>query len=139
MEWTAVGLEGLCSKRLDESYRPVRSWRKYKIRLTREAIVGAVTGTLAAPRRVLLGRYDHAGRLHYTGRSTTLSQAASRALAQLLTPPPAAHPWDGWTYALSAPLRISQRHARTNDRRARSGSVPFVRSPAPHAVVARPV
>ncbi|MFH9016564.1 ATP-dependent DNA ligase [Streptomyces sp. NPDC017943] len=32
--WTAVGLEGLCFKRLDEPYRPVRSWKKYKVRVT---------------------------------------------------------------------------------------------------------
>jgi hypothetical protein len=64
-----------------------------------EVLVGAVTGSLAAPRTVLLGRYDRAGRLKYTGRSTTLSQAAGRALAELLTPPTAAHPWEGWTFS----------------------------------------
>lgn len=38
----------------------------------------------------LLGR-------EYTGRSTTLSQAAGRALADQLTPPsgPCPHPWEG--------------------------------------------
>ncbi|MGA5121253.1 ATP-dependent DNA ligase [Streptomyces pseudogriseolus] len=80
LEWTAAGLEGLCSKRLDEPYRPTRSWLKYKVRVTAEAVIGAVTGSLAAPRTVLLGRYDAAGRRRYTGRSTTLSQAAGRAL-----------------------------------------------------------
>ncbi|MFB8247328.1 ATP-dependent DNA ligase [Streptomyces sp. NPDC055952] len=101
LAWTTAGLEGLCFKRLDEPYRPVRSWKKYKIRFTTEAIVGAVTGTPAAPRTVLLGRYDHAGHLQYTGRSTTLSPAVSRTLAQLLTPPAEAslHPWAGWTFS----------------------------------------
>ncbi|MEU2502306.1 ATP-dependent DNA ligase [Streptomyces albogriseolus] len=99
LAWTAVGLEGLCFKRLNEPYRPVRSWQKYKVRITTEAIVGAVTGTLDAPRTVLLGRYDRARRLQYTGRSTTLSQTAGRALAELLAPPPAAHPWEGWTFS----------------------------------------
>jgi hypothetical protein len=37
--WTAAGPEGLCFKRLDAPYRPVRSWRKYKVRVTTEAIV----------------------------------------------------------------------------------------------------
>ncbi|WP_437043524.1 hypothetical protein [Streptomyces sp. enrichment culture] len=38
--------------------------------------------------------------MQYTGRSTTLSQAAGRALAQLLTPAsPGAHPWEGWTFS----------------------------------------
>ncbi|MEV4790155.1 ATP-dependent DNA ligase [Streptomyces tuirus] len=100
LAWTAAGLEGLCFKRLDEPYRPVRSWKKYKVRVTTEAIVGAVTGSLAAPRTLLLGRYDRAGRLQYTGRSTTLSQTAGRTLAHLLTPaPPSAHPWNGWTFS----------------------------------------
>ena len=66
----------------------MRSWTKYKIRVTMEAIVGAVTGSLTAPRTVMLGRYDRAGRSQYTGRSATLSQAAGRSLSQLLTPPP---------------------------------------------------
>ncbi|MFI0141888.1 ATP-dependent DNA ligase [Streptomyces luteogriseus] len=99
LPWASAGLEGLVFKRLDEPYLPVRSWRKYKVRVTTEAIVGAVTGSLAAPRTVLLGRYDRAGRLRYTGRSTTLSQAAGRALAELLRPPSAVHPWDGWTFS----------------------------------------
>ncbi|GGV91003.1 hypothetical protein GCM10010228_80570 [Streptomyces massasporeus] len=99
LTWTSAGLEGLVFKRLDEPYLPLRSWRKYKVRVTTEAIVGAVTGSLAAPRTVLLGRYDRAGRLRYTGRSTTLSEAVGRALAQLLTPPPDAHPWEGWMFS----------------------------------------
>ncbi|MGW2955262.1 hypothetical protein [Streptomyces eurythermus] len=71
LEWTAAGLEGLCFMRLDEPYvRGARSWRKYKVRATADAIVGAVTGSLAAPRTVLPGRYDAACRLQYTGRSS---------------------------------------------------------------------
>ncbi|MFF9490204.1 hypothetical protein [Streptomyces sp. NPDC014676] len=50
---------------------------------------------LAAPRTVLPGRYAPARRLKYTGCSTTLFQAVGRALAELLTPPTAAHPWQG--------------------------------------------
>ncbi|MFD7004279.1 hypothetical protein ACFWA5_50775 [Streptomyces mirabilis] len=46
-------------KRLDDAYRPsVRGWQRYKVRETSEAIVGAVTGSPAAPRTLLLGRYD---------------------------------------------------------------------------------
>ncbi|MEU3862636.1 hypothetical protein AB0F03_35865 [Streptomyces sp. NPDC028722] len=69
------------------------------MRVTTEAIAGAVTGSLAAPRTVLLGRQDAAGRLQYTGRSTTLSQATGRALADALAPPRGAHPWEGWTFS----------------------------------------
>lgn len=78
----------------------MRSWRKYKVRVTTEAVIGAVTGSLAAPRTLLLlGRYDRAGRLRYVGRSTTLSGAAGRAVADQLAPPRGAHPWTGWTFS----------------------------------------
>jgi ATP-dependent DNA ligase len=100
LQWTAAGLEGLCFKRLEELYRGgVRSWLKYKVRVTAEAVVGAVTGTLTAPRTALLGRYDSAGRLQYTGRTTTLPHTTGHALAHHLTPPAGPHPWDGWTFS----------------------------------------
>jgi ATP-dependent DNA ligase len=98
--WTAAGLEGLCFKRLDEPYvGGARSWRKYKVRITTEAVISAVTGSRAAPRTLLLGRYDAAGRLQYVGRSTTLSQAAGRALSDHLAPPSGVHPWTGWSFS----------------------------------------
>jgi ATP-dependent DNA ligase len=59
--WTAAGLEGLCFKRLNEPYRPVRSWLKYKVRVTTEAIIGAITGSLAAPRDGAAGPLRHHG------------------------------------------------------------------------------
>ncbi|WP_181139376.1 ATP-dependent DNA ligase [Streptomyces sp. Ru72] len=100
LTWTAAGLEGLCFKRLHEPYRPgVRSWAKYKVRATTEAVVGAITGPLTAPRTLLLGRYDKAGHLQYTGRSTTLPQTTGRALADQFTPPQGHHPWTGWTFS----------------------------------------
>ncbi|MEU1918399.1 hypothetical protein [Streptomyces massasporeus] len=100
LSWTAAGVEGLCLKRLEESYHGgVRSWRKYKVRVTTEAVIGAVTGSLAAPRTLLPGRYDRAGRLRYVGRSTALSGAAGRAVADQLAPPRGAHPWTGWTFS----------------------------------------
>ncbi|MEV7995368.1 hypothetical protein AB0O67_26760 [Streptomyces sp. NPDC086077] len=67
--------------------------------MTTEAIIGAVTGTLTAPRTILLGRYDSHGRLQYTGRSTTLTQTASRTHADMLTAPAGVHPWTGWTFS----------------------------------------
>ncbi|MET7887824.1 ATP-dependent DNA ligase [Streptomyces avermitilis] len=100
LSWSAVGMEGLCFKRLDDRYRPaVRGWQKYKVRETSEAIVGAVTGTLTAPRSLLLGRYDTDRRLQYTGRTTTLTQTAGRAFAGLLSPAGDEHPWTGWTFS----------------------------------------
>ncbi|WP_425268761.1 ATP-dependent DNA ligase [Kitasatospora cheerisanensis] len=99
--WTAAGLEGLCFKRLDERYLPGRrAWRKYKVRTTTEAIVGAVTGTPAMPGTVLLGRRDPDGQLRYVGRTTGLSPALARDLAGRLTPAQGTgHPWTGWTFS----------------------------------------
>jgi ATP-dependent DNA ligase len=61
-------MEGVVFKRLDDAYRPsARGWQKYKVRETSEAIVGAITGSLAVPRTLLLGRYDDGGRFQYVG------------------------------------------------------------------------
>ncbi|MYS92326.1 hypothetical protein GTY47_22430 [Streptomyces sp. SID5464] len=48
---------------------------------------------------MLLGRYDDDGRLQYTGRTTTLAQAASSAVAALLAPARRGHPWTGWSFS----------------------------------------
>ncbi|WP_329343680.1 hypothetical protein OG866_44015 [Streptomyces sp. NBC_00663] len=69
------------------------------VRETSEALVGGVTGSVAAPRSLLLGRFDVDGRPRYTGRTTTLSGAARSALASLLAPAGGDHPWMGWTFS----------------------------------------
>ncbi|QIP74726.1 ATP-dependent DNA ligase [Streptomyces sp. VN1] len=97
--WTAVGVEGVVYKRLESTYQPVRAWRKYKARHTEDAIVGAFTGSPAAPRTLLLGRYDTAGRLRYVGRSTTLPQASGRTVAGFLTQAGDRHPWAGRSFS----------------------------------------
>jgi ATP-dependent DNA ligase len=52
LTWASVGMEGVLFKRLDGVYEPsVRGWQKYKVLETSEAIVGAVTGSLAAPQQ----------------------------------------------------------------------------------------
>ncbi|MFG3206445.1 ATP-dependent DNA ligase [Streptomyces sp. NPDC048192] len=100
LEWTAVGVEGLCFKRLREPYvGGARSWGKYKVRETTEAIVGAVTGSLTAARTLLLGRYDIEGRLQYVGR-TTLARAPGITDAGLLTTPRREHPWTGRSFSV---------------------------------------
>ncbi|WP_461712276.1 ATP-dependent DNA ligase [Streptomyces sp. DSM 41013] len=94
--WTSSGLEGLCFKKLTEPYRPgARTWQKYKVRATADAIVGAVTGPAAAPGALLLGQYDDGGVLRYIGRTTSLARATAAALAGLLTPADGEHPWTG--------------------------------------------
>jgi hypothetical protein len=69
------------------------------VRETTEAIVGAVTGTLAAPTSLLLGRFDDSGRLQYASRTTALTQTASHTVAGLLAPARRGHPWTGWSFS----------------------------------------
>ncbi|MGW3866680.1 ATP-dependent DNA ligase [Streptomyces sp. NPDC005047] len=99
LEWTSAGLEGLCFKRLSEPYRGgARAWGKYKVRATEDAVVGAVTGPPTAPSTLLLGRYDRAGALRYTGRTTPLARAVARFLEGVLVPAAGRHPWTGRTF-----------------------------------------
>lgn len=100
LDWSAVGMEGLVFKRLAQSYRPgERGWQKYRMRATTEALVGAVSGSLAAPVTVLLGRLDPAGRLQYVGRSAVLSRQAGHELAGRLSPAVGRHPWTGMAFS----------------------------------------
>lgn len=101
--WTvATGIEGVVSKRAAGRYEPGRrGWWKYRVRITTEAIVGGVTGSLHAPNTLLLGRLDRRGRLRYTGRTHPLDNWVRREVGALLTPTrpaehwraPVAHPW----------------------------------------------
>ncbi|WP_435845729.1 ATP-dependent DNA ligase [Streptomyces griseofuscus] len=101
LTWTQAGVEGVLFKKLDSPYQPLArgAWLKYKVRETRDAIVGAVTGSPASPHTLLLGRYDTAGNLRHIGRSTVLPRDAGRAVAQLLSPAAGDHPWTGWTFS----------------------------------------
>jgi ATP-dependent DNA ligase len=101
LTWGSVGLEGVVFKRLDDVYRPAArgGWLKYKVRETAEGIVGGVTGSLAGPRTLLLGRYDAASQLEYVGRTTTLPRAEGAAVAGVLTPATPGHPWTGWSFS----------------------------------------
>ncbi|WP_399936691.1 ATP-dependent DNA ligase [Streptomyces sp. BBFR25] len=113
LTWTSAGLEGLCFKRLAEPYRArIRAWGKYKVRTTTEAIVGAVTGSAAAPRTLLLGRYDESGRLRYTGRTVPLDRTAAASLGTALVPTRGRHPWTGRTFAAGWPRRPGRRAHR---------------------------
>ena len=64
-------------------------------RLVPESVIGAVTGTIAHPQDLLLGRYDRDERLRYVGRSTPLNPTMAVALGRLLTPSAPGHPWVG--------------------------------------------
>ncbi|HET6359312.1 hypothetical protein [Streptomyces sp.] len=77
-EWTAVGVEGLVIKGLDQTYQPGRrGWLKYRTRNTAEAVIGAVTGSVIRPGTVLLGRYTIDGHFLLVARSTPLGAPAS--------------------------------------------------------------
>ncbi|MEV4545217.1 ATP-dependent DNA ligase [Micromonospora echinaurantiaca] len=100
--WTvATGIEGVVSKRSTGRYEPGRrGWWKYRTRITTEAIVGGVTGSIRDPDTVLLGRFDRRGTLRYTGRTHPLNPTQRAELAATLSPVRAmprrgatVHPW----------------------------------------------
>ncbi|WP_021592791.1 ATP-dependent DNA ligase [Actinomadura welshii] len=103
---TAQGIEGLVVKAADGVYREGRrGWWKVKHRLTTEAIIGGVTGTVTAPQTLILGRYEPDGRLRVVARSTPLPPAARADLGGVLTAAGQDHPWPaelppGWAGGL---------------------------------------
>jgi ATP-dependent DNA ligase len=114
-EWAHAGVEGLVVKGLATTYQPGRrGWAKLRTRITTEAIVGGVTGSLADPETLLLGRLDATGRLRYVGRTRPLPAGARGQLAGQLVPARPAraggldHPWPeplpaAWTGQLTDP------------------------------------
>jgi ATP-dependent DNA ligase len=94
-EHSAAGIEGVVAKRLDQPYRPGgRTWRKVRTRLTAEAVVGGVLGSVTRPEALILGRHDARGRLRVAGRTGPLPAAARAELGALLLPAAAGeHPW----------------------------------------------
>ncbi|MFK0050435.1 ATP-dependent DNA ligase [Streptomyces sp. NPDC090741] len=97
--WTDVsGVEGIVLKKLNQRYRPGsrdRAWTKIRRRDTTEAIIGAITGTLARPQLLVLGRRDATGRLRPVGRTVPLRLDAARELAEHLASAGPGHPWTG--------------------------------------------
>ncbi|MEU7839309.1 MULTISPECIES: hypothetical protein [unclassified Nonomuraea] len=102
------GIEGLMIKPAGEPYQPgARNWWKYKSRTTTEAITGGVTGSLARPSGLVLGRYPpKGGHLRVVGRTTRLGHDLAAEVAAYLRPAAAAdHPWPeqlpaGWASGL---------------------------------------
>lgn len=77
-------------------YRPgERGSLKLRTRMSAEGIIGAVTGAVHAPRSLLFGRLDPAGRLRLIARSTPLSRPAAAELGAVLHPAGPEHPWYG--------------------------------------------
>jgi ATP-dependent DNA ligase len=92
-----VGVEGLVVKGLAQSYRPgVRGWRKYRIRHTREAVVGAVTGPPEAPRSLVLALPAATGtRMRAAGVTLPLTASQAQEMAVMLSPYTGDDPWWG--------------------------------------------
>jgi ATP-dependent DNA ligase len=88
------GLEGVVTKGAAQPYRPgKRDWLKTRVQDTLEVIVGAITGPLTAPDRLVLGQYDVTGQLVIIGGTDSLGGRERRLVAPLLQLPKNSHPW----------------------------------------------
>ncbi|MEU4111766.1 hypothetical protein [Streptomyces sp. NPDC027717] len=95
-----------------QRYLPgVRGWYKIRRRDTTEAVVGAITGTVARPQALILGRRDEEGVLRAVARSTLLHPAQARRIGAQLTPARPGHAWEGVKFTTSwrsrAPLDVT--------------------------------
>ncbi|QIJ62538.1 ATP-dependent DNA ligase [Streptomyces sp. JB150] len=110
--WTQVpGVEGLMIRGTEQRYLPgARALFKVRRRDTTEAVIGAITGTLARPQTLVLGRFDETGSLRPVGRSTPLRPDAAGQLAERLVPASPGHRWEGVRFTTSwgsrAPLDV---------------------------------
>jgi ATP-dependent DNA ligase len=83
----AAGIEGVMAKRLDEAYPAGRrAWVKVKHRDSIDVVCAAVTGTRAHPGELVIG-LPLDGELRIVGRTSPLTTAAERALAEYLHEP----------------------------------------------------
>jgi bifunctional non-homologous end joining protein LigD len=107
----AMGLEGIVSKRRDATYKLGKrdpSWQKVKCVLRQEFVIGGFTepeGSREGIGALLIGYYDQAGELVYSGKvGTGFTQALARDLRKRLgaiatrdapfaNPPPEARRW----------------------------------------------
>lgn len=89
-----VGVEGIMIKSVADPYRPgKRGWQKLRIRHTAESIVGAVTGPLEAPVRLVLALPGREGKLLVAGATSALTRLESADVGRLLSPGLSDHPW----------------------------------------------
>lgn len=99
--WPDVsGVEGILIKNTNQRYLPNhRGWTKIRRRDTTEAIIGAITGALARPQLLILGRHDDSGRLRSIGRTVALRPDQARQVAEHLEAADPGHPWTGARFA----------------------------------------
>jgi ATP-dependent DNA ligase len=115
-----LGLEGVVIKAAAGPYGSgKRGWLKYRVRQTYDVVVGAISGSIEAPTRLVLGYYDHPTatngpldgplgdlvdglaspslvdrpRLQVAGSTIPLGRRQARAVAQHLAAADDEHPW----------------------------------------------
>jgi ATP-dependent DNA ligase len=88
-----VGVEGLVVKGAAQRYvGGQRGWLKVRIRNTAEATVGAVTGSIERPHRLVLGLLDASGNLRVAGLTSELDRRQAAEVGALLVATDE-HPW----------------------------------------------
>jgi ATP-dependent DNA ligase len=91
---SAAGIEGVVAKRCHQPYRPGKTkWHKVRTRVTAEAVVGGVLGSIRQPDALVVGLPDQKGRLRVAGRTTPLAPALRQELPELLVAADGTHPW----------------------------------------------
>jgi ATP-dependent DNA ligase len=110
-DWSPTGIEGLVVKETRSVYRPGQiGWAKVKARDTDEFVIGGVTGGLAEPNSLLLGRFDDRGVLRFITLTQPLRATQRRELAGLqamvFRGAGSGHPWPcplpaGWSFGLT--------------------------------------
>jgi ATP-dependent DNA ligase len=111
VDWLArfegAGLDGVIAKPLELTYEPgKRAMLKIKHARTADCVVGGFRWHKSGRDRVgslLLGLYDHKGRLHHVGITSAFTMATRKALVDELAPLRAraldGHPWRDWADA----------------------------------------
>jgi len=134
----AEGIEGLVVKGAAQPYRGgKRDWVKVKHHDTVDVIAGAVTGTLARPREIVIG-LPHEGGLEIVGHTSALPKDAAAEFAGLISPPKGSHPWpttraanrwrsDPTELTLIEPIVIEVRADSARDERVFRHAARFVR------------
>jgi ATP-dependent DNA ligase len=96
-ELGVAGVEGVVVKPAGGRYQPgTAGWTKVRTRSTADYVVAGVTGSLAWPISLLLGRFDSGGVLRYAGQTQPIKADQRRDLAAALRGLPfqgAGHPW----------------------------------------------
>jgi ATP-dependent DNA ligase len=84
---TGGALDGIVAKRLDEPYQPgERAMLKIKQRRTADCVVGGYRLSGGTVGSLLLGLYDHEGKLNSVGYTSSFSAAERKALLAKLAP-----------------------------------------------------